>query len=478
MYLYWTHNSVDGSRERKATLYLNINGTVTTQEIPNTTPQDQDTGTHRYSLDTSKLTDGAVVKWKVQTMGAIDTWSGYSAEREINIYAPPTLTIGLISENRWYWDTLSYTDDANIYTAPGEMIPLPVVDGVTEMHKFPLWISLTSYPRNQTPVTYSISITADETYNDIDDIGNQIKILAGQEVYTKFIVTSDYEVLDYILPNEIDLRDDISYTVRATVAMDSGLGADATAQFTFQIDRPEYMDIGFTETLYDEDLVALSIMPRCLDEDENPIPGYLLSVYRKEADGSFVEIGSDLPSLENTYVNDPHPTLGWVNYRIVAINEDTGTAYFEDAPSYPIPEKSILIQWDEQYQDFSGETLTEDELLEQPIQGTILRLPYNVDVQDATNPDVSFVNYIGRKHPVSYYGTSLGQTGSWSCEIPKDDTETIFKLRRLAAWMGDVYVREPSGLGYWAQVVPSFNLEHCRVTVPVSFAITRVEGGV
>ena len=44
--------------------------------------------------------------------------------------------------------------------------------------------------------------------------------------------------------------------------------------------------------------------------------------------------------------------------------------------------------------------------------------------------------------------------------------------------MGDVYVREPSGAGYWASVSVSFSKKHCDVVIPVSISVTRVEGGV
>ena len=63
-------------------------------------------------------------------------------------------------------------------------------------------------------------------------------------------------------------------------------------------------------------------------------------------------------------------------------------------------------------------------------------------------------------------------------DIEKDDEETIYALRRLAVYMGDVYVREPSGMGYWANVNVSFSQNHTEVTVPVTLDITRVEGGV
>ena len=107
----------------------------------------------------------------------------------------------------------------------------------------------------------------------------------------------------------------------------------------------------------------------------------------------------------------------------------------------------------------------------------MLKLPYNIDVSDNHASDVSLIKYIGRQHPVSYYGTQRGETSSWNVEIPKDNIETLYAIRRLAVWMGDVYVREPSGSGYWANISVSFSQTHCKLTIPVSFSITRVEGG-
>ena len=107
-----------------------------------------------------------------------------------------------------------------------------------------------------------------------------------------------------------------------------------------------------------------------------------------------------------------------------------------------------------------------------------MRLPYNVDVTDNRKADASFVEYAGRKHPVSYYGTQLGETSTWNVTIPKEDKETIYALRRLSIWTGDVYVREPSGMGYCANVEVTFNIKYSDVTVPITLNITRVEGGV
>lgn len=55
---------------------------------------------------------------------------------------------------------------------------------------------------------------------------------------------------------------------------------------------------------------------------------------------------------------------------------------------------------------------------------------------------ISLVRIRRKKDPVTYYGTQIGSTATWNFEIVKDDTETLYGLRRLAAWMGDVYVRD------------------------------------
>ena len=108
----------------------------------------------------------------------------------------------------------------------------------------------------------------------------------------------------------------------------------------------------------------------------------------------------------------------------------------------------------------------------------MLKLPYNIDMSDSNGSDVELVEYIGREHPISYYGTQLGTVQTWKTDIPKSDIETIYALRRLQNWMGDVYVREPSGSGYWANVAVSFDINHKEVIIPVSISIKRVEGGV
>ena len=87
------------------------------------------------------------------------------------------------------------------------------------------------------------------------------------------------------------------------------------------------------------------------------------------------------------------------------------------------------------------------------------------------------MSYVGRKRKVSYYGTQLGETSTWNMDIPKSDYETLYTLRRLAAWTGDVYIREPSGMGFWANVKVGYSTKHCELVVPITLTVTRVEGG-
>ena len=210
-------------------------------------------------------------------------------------------------------------------------------------------------------------------------------------------------------------------------------------------------------------------------EEGTLVEGVTLSVYRREYDGSFTELATGVNHMYGTFVPDPHPALDYARYRVVATTNDTGAVSYYDIPAYPVGESSIIIQWDEQWTNFDNDS--EDALADPVWDGSLLRLPYNIKVNDRHSPDVSLINYIGREHPVAYYGTQLGVSSSWSTDIDKKDEETLYGIRRLARYMGDVYVREPSGTGYWANIKVSYGQSYNNLTIPVTFDVTRVEGG-
>ena len=201
-----------------------------------------------------------------------------------------------------------------------------------------------------------------------------------------------------------------------------------------------------------------------------------LSVYRQDYDGRFVTIATDIENLSSIYVTDPHPPLNYVNYRIVVTDKNTGSISYVDIPPYEIGVKSVIIQWGEKWENLT--VLGQDPIEQVEWAGSMLKLPYNIDVSDSNTMDVSLVEYIGRAHPVSYYGTQLGVSSTWNVDIPKYDTNTLYGLRLLSIYAGDVYVREPSGSGYWANISVSFSQKHRQLTIPVTLNIKRVDGDI
>ena len=151
-------------------------------------------------------------------------------------------------------------------------------------------------------------------------------------------------------------------------------------------------------------------MPYCEDLSGNRITNVYLSVYRKEFDGSFTEIAHNLDGSKQTWITDPHPALDYARYRVVSKKKDTGHISYYDPPSYYIGEKAIIIQWNEEWSNYINDS--ESPLAAENWSGSLLRLPYNVDVSENNDIDVELVECIGRKHPTTYYGTQLGQNAN------------------------------------------------------------------
>ena len=499
--LYWVHNSEDSSSQTYAQLELIVNGVPSVQTIKNSTDEDEKDRTSSYTVDTSKYNEGAVIQWRVRTRGVIPEYGDWSIQRRIDIYAPPTLELGTSGINNWLWDTFNFLTDT-IYTAYG--IGGTLQDTITS---FPYYITAKAGPESQTPIGYQITITANEGYDALYYDGKEKRVSAGDEVYSKYFdAATGHSLFVIINASDIDLENNISYTIHCTVSMDSGLTAEATSEFIVAWTDEEF--IPDAEIGIDSDALTAYIRPYCEDEDGYLLDDVALSVYRREFDGTYTELARDIENqhvetdelldsneemlLDSSgkeligrnvnskaiFITDPHPALDYARYRIVAMSTITGAISYADIPGYPVGENAAVIQWDEEWTQFDA--IADDdgnELDEPPWTGSMLKLPYNLDVSDKGNTDVTFAKYIGRRHPVSYYGTQIGETSTWNVDVVKDDTETLYALRRLKAYTGDVYVREPSGSGYWASVQVSFNQKHCDLTIPVTLDITRVDGG-
>lgn len=449
--LYWVHNSVDGSSQTYAELELTINGTVTTETIKNTEEEDKKDKTSVYTINTTSLTEGSQITWRVRTAGVTLQYGDWSIVRTVDVYAPPTLEI-------------------NLYNSEGSAFE--------QLTSFPFYLETNAGPATQNPIGYYVSIIANEAYETTDNIGNVKMVSSGEEVYSRYFdfdsSTGSRSIAVKFSANNVNLDNNISYTASCTVSMDSGLTASASKEFTVAWTDIEYSPNA--EIGVDLDAVTAQIRPYCEDDDGTPISGVTLAVYRREFDGGFTEIASGVENNGTSFVVDPHPSLDYARYRIVATTVETGAVSFYDVPGYPIGKPAVIIQWSEAWQGF--DTTNSDEISEPTWSGSMLVLPYNIDISSTYRNDVTLVKYTGRSHPVSYYGTQRGETASWSMEIPKNDTETLYGIRRLSIWPGDVYVREPSGSGYWANINVTFNQDHLATTIPITFEITRVEGGI
>lgn len=444
--LYWVHNSKDGSNLTKSVIEITINGNTTTYEIVNPDPEETNTGS--YYVNTSGYAEGTKIHWRVKTKGVLDDYSDYSMMRTVDVYAPPSLSI-------------RFTDSHE--------------NPIREITSFPFYMDAIASPnvtRGHHPIGYNVNVISTEAYETYDEVGKAKVVRVGESIYSKSFDVSDDLFIEF-LPNNINLENNITYTFKCTVTMNSGLITTDSANLPVSWSVDEYQPN--MEIAINKNDVSVNIKPYCEDLSGNKSTNFYLSVYRKEFDGSFTEIVKNLDAVKGATVIDPHPNLDYARYRLVSKNKNTGHMSFYDPPSYPIGEKAIIIQWDETWSDYINDS--QDPLTKDNWSGSLLRLPYNVDVSENNDIDVELVEYIGRKHPVSYYGTQLGQTANWNVEIDRKDTETIYALRRLAVWPGDVYVREPSGSGYWAKVNVSFSQTHCELTIPVTFDITRVEGG-
>jgi LysM repeat protein len=509
--LYWVHNSEDGSSQSSAHLEISAGGVKVVDEIvKNDRPEKDKDKTSSYAVKmvnsegTPLYPEGTKLEWRVRTAGILnETYGDWSIVRAVDVYAPPTL-------------------DLEVRNSSGNTFE--------KLDSLPLKVHAVAGPNTQAPIGYYLTITAEEPYETVDSIGNLKIVKTGDQVYGKYFDVST--PLDAELSaSDLSLENGVSYKLTCTVSMNSGLTAEESFLFAVAWAYTEYsVD---AEITIDTETYSAYVRPYCVirnsvyykvtrlgslytktsdvingaygspvnkftktgeevmygttDEgeityycsaiDETPVTDVLLSVYRREHDGTFTEIFKDLDGTTGSYITDPHPSLDYARYRVVAVSKSTSSVVYRDVPGVYVGEKAIIIQWDEAWSTF--DTFGPDnDVVQPPWSGSLLRLPYNIDTSSSTEPDVAHINYIGRKRPVTYYGTQIGETATWNVEIDKNDKETLYALRRLAAWLGNAYVREPSGIGYWASVRVSYNTKHKEVTIPVTIDVTRVEGGV
>ena len=443
---YWVHNSEDSSSQTYAELEIISNGVSEVITIQNSTEETEKDKTSSYTVDISKYTEGAKLQWRVRTSGVTNEFGDWSVLRTVDIYAPPTLSLSMVDENE---------------------------DPIENLISYPIRVRAVAGPSSQRAIGYHLTITSNDIYDTIDNFGREKIINKGDTLYSRYFDRSgDFSAT--LSANDVRLENNMSYRIACVASMNSGLTAESYLDFTVMWDSDKYrIDC---RIYIDSESYTASISPYCKDKTGALIKDVALSVFRREFDGKFTEINSNIENVKNMFVSDPHPSLDYARYRIIATSKTTGQVAYYDAPAYPVGGKAAIIQWDEQWTDF--DTDIQDTLASPTWSGSMLKLPYNIDISDSNSKDVALVEYIGREHPVTYHGTQLGTSSTWNTDIPADDKETLYALRRLQNWMGDVYVREPSGAGYWANVSVTFSKKHRNLVIPVTIEVTRVEGGV
>lgn len=444
--LYWVHNSEDGSSQVSAELELYADGEKELHTIRNSTDEDTKDKTSSYVVDTSVYTEGTKLQWRVRTAGVTNEYGDWSVQRTVDVYAPPTLTLTMTDSSGQTFDTLK---------------------------SLPIRIQGSAGPNTQRAIGYHLTVTSTSSYETVDQLGKTKIVSRGEELYSRYFDNSR-ELSVTLSAGDLSLENNEMYKVTCVVSMNSGRTVESSLYFTVAWSDSNY-HINCRISI-DRDSYVAAIQPYCKDKNGNITDDVTLSVYRREFDGKFTEIAREVANARNMFVSDPHPSLDYARYRIVATSKTTGNVEYYDVPAYPVGGKAAIIQWDESWSDF--DYTTEDVIASPSWAGSMLKLPYNIDVSDNINPDVELVEYIGREHPVSYHGTQIGSKSTWNMDVPAYDKETIYTLRRLQKWMGNVYVREPSGSGYWATVTVSFSIKHCEVVIPVTLNITRVEGGI
>ena len=515
--LYFTHNASDNSKMQKYTISYKINGVQQSDIVvnaPTTTGENPifyyDLGT--YSADTTIL-------WKIKTKGAHADYGPYSVEREVKVYVQPAINIS-VNES-----ITKFPIDVVLTTSPSgqKAISYSVVISSTESYETynhlgneifvnansVLYSKIFVNSNDDNPFEFSIlpseiAVEQGQTYL----MRVEVSMNSGLTAFDEAVITMDFDRKTYEPDAELDFNYD-QYTCLITpvcYSLDAPYVAEV-AESTYEMSHisfnrsvfenyvnGEYGTYPFifskgwkynnaSVNLANYGITLSGVSPKKDDEiiityeRRNDLdPDVKLSVYRKNTDSSFTEIITDLDNTGNSVTIDPHPNFGTATYRIIARNPETGAIGYNDV-DIDINISSIVIQWDEEYKS----TITRDESLLDldaidPIySGSILELPYNIKTSESNSKDISLVEYIGRSHPVSYYGTQRGSKASWNTEIDKRDKVTLNLLRILDVWPGDVYVREPNGTGYKASISISFSIDYDSLVIPITIDVTHVE---
>lgn len=508
--LHWIHNTTDGSEQTKAEIETEF---VSDSGVKISSEKFTVNGKGDSQIIVFPNNKTGKYKWRVRTLGIVfnnneaNSWSSWSAWREIQVYIKPTIDVNLSGFTRIGSSDVNHVYPADLYKmySPDEChekIPYMFTAFPLDIKK--VSVSISSYE----VLSYHVCVTSYCTYEDCNVMGNKTIVTAGEVIYEDDVPSYNYrndimyKAGDYstdikILPTDIPLANNQAYSI--TISADLANGLPCSCEFGILTKLNDYnnYEVDADVIYYDNKLCSYInpqlrlLHPEQLDEDGDPTYEYVdiasMNIYRKEADGSFTLIADDV--LPNSYIVDSHPNLKDNSYRLTYTLDSTGKMGYYDTATYDFEENAIVVQWQEEF-DHSSEnvvfnTYTFEEMDDDntiyfsedyaPTKCKMVRLPYNISMNVNYDKDVNHVKYYGRNNPVSYIGTQNGQTETWSVDIDKKDKETLNLIRELAIYKGNVYVREPSGTGYYAEIKVSFTRSYNSMVIPVTLNITRVD---
>lgn len=457
----WAHNSTDGSAQSRAQVLVR-RGVGSAWEA-----HEAAGSASTWELDTSGIPDGTTVEFYVRTWGIVPGESGASPASE--------------------------TRAVRVWERPGAEID---VAGTVE--RFPLRLTADAVSASQVPVTATVRITAAAEHFLVATDGTERRVAAGETVWERTWQRPPDPLPVELTAGDVMIASGQSYTAHVDYAMSSGLACGASRSFAADLVPSDFeIEASLSEHgPYGCEIEFAAYGPpegerEEAGDDGDPVAvgtpvlaeGVTLAVYRHETDGTMTPLMANVPNDGTYSLVDDHAAFGRQSYRVTALDPANGSVAWLDVADEVVACESIVLQWgsgvssavvvDGDPADVGdGSPVAEDEV---PVGPRTLELPVNIKVSEANERDVALVEYIGRGHPVAYYGTQLGQTATLSCSIDKGDADSLAKLREIAAFAGDVYVREPTGGGYWAHVSPSWSASADSGLVSVTLDVARTD---
>lgn len=429
----WTHNSTDGSSQTAGQVEL----TYTGDNAPSSGTT-VDVGTaEALALDLTGLGDATVVAFRVRTKGAHADWSPWSGTSSFTVYAQPELAC-----------SAGQPDGEGGEAALSEESPLAA---------FPIYVHLDPSGGGNQVVGYDVAIVCTEAADVVDEYGRTVRASEGSAAWQAHLSTSDDPYDVEVGAGECRLAEGGTYEIRATVAMATGLRAECDP-LAFGVSLDADIAQPTATVTFDPDYLTADIVPACYEldgetgeETEVLRDGTTLAVYRVEADGDLVCLARGIDNDGASTVTDPHATFRECWYHVVATDTATGVStaadYMDDSDH-----DSCAIQWDEAWRP-AGDGATRYDY-----EGSLLDGFFNMSFDNDVAPVAEGVRFAGRKRLVHYYdGVGVDESASYTLQFALSDAETMALARALAAYPGDVYIREPTGTGYWARVSCHFS---------------------